>query len=90
MNDDLTELRNIGWSLWDPIGLNTADGPPDGAEDEYDNYLLRVTGMLREGHGEDEAIDFLMKIESDYMALGQQPGARDRATKTVRAIRNLA
>ena len=34
---DLDKLREIGWALWNPIGLA---GPPATPADEYDAYLL--------------------------------------------------
>ena len=80
------ELRKIGWSFWDPIGLADEDGRyPAGAEDEYDSYLLRVAGLLTNSQGEDVAIDYLVRIARDHMGLGH--ANLSAATKTVREIR---
>ena len=67
----VSELREIGWALWDPIGLREVDGgAPEGAEDEYDTYLMRVAGMLINGRGISAAAGYLAAIESDHMGLG--------------------
>ncbi|MFT4717373.1 MAG: hypothetical protein ACI861_000603 [Paracoccaceae bacterium] len=62
-------LREIGWSLWDPIGLNTT---PDGwqgqhFEADYDTYLVTAAGMLRNGVPSAEVVDYLFWIESKHM-----------------------
>jgi len=90
MSMDLATIRNAGWTFWDPIGLKHGDEPPEEAVDEYDSYLVQVIHMLRHGEPVDMAIDFLMEIESEHMALGPQPDARDRATETVKTLRELA
>lgn len=39
----LSRLRELGWALWNPIGL----GPPyKSFADEYDGYLLQAAGQL--------------------------------------------
>ena len=83
---EIEELRTIGWSDWDPIGLADEDGkPPDGAQDEYDTYLLQVAGMLVNGRGTDAAIGYLTNIAVDHMGLGNSDAAA--ASKTVDQIR---
>lgn len=52
---EVSKLRDIGWSLWDPIGLL-----PQGASwrdeacrafpDEYDAYLNQAAGLIYKGH----------------------------------------
>lgn len=67
----LSNLRKIGWTYWDPIGIRNDDGSvPEGAQDEYDNYLLRVAGILQTGGGVATAKSYLALIESDHMGLG--------------------
>jgi hypothetical protein len=75
----LSRLREIGWRHWDPIGL--------GAEDEYDTYLLKAAGMVRRGSTDQEAIDYLVAIESEHIGLGVRDDTRTRAEATVKAIR---
>ncbi|TNE32739.1 MAG: hypothetical protein EP349_00985 [Alphaproteobacteria bacterium] len=87
----LSRLRDIGWSLWDPIGLL-----PDGDlwtnkdnscfADEYDSYLLQAAGQLKQGVSDAEVIDYLMKIETEYMGLGERRDTRKRAEAVVAAI----
>ena len=77
---EIEELRKIGWSHWDPIGLKN----PAGAHDEYDNYLLHVAGLLENGHSESEAVEYLVEIATNYMGLGA--ANRVAATKTVDEI----
>jgi len=89
MSNELAELRDIGWSIWDPISLNTGTGPPEGAADEYDCYLLQARRMLRAGRPQNQVADFLMEIESEHMALGHAPDALDRAMRTVQALQRV-
>ena len=81
---ELSRLREIAWSLWDPIGLRNIDG--GWADDEYDSYLLRVVSLLSSGDHRDHAIAYLMRTESEDMGLGVRPGQRDRATAAVDAV----
>jgi hypothetical protein len=79
----LSELRRIGWRVWDPIGI-ASSGPEN--DDEYDAYLLRVLGLLTSGGGRDEAVRYLIEIETDHMGLGVRETTRERAETTVDAI----
>lgn len=81
----LSRLREIGWSKWDPIGLAGTDG--GWPADEYDGYLLRATGQLWHG-GSDEAVaDYLIEIETKHMGLTAVPGIRARALGVAAALR---
>ena len=88
----LSRLRDIGWAHWDPIGLLT-DGKHWNDEDErsfadeYDSYLIAAAGMLRRGAPDQEVVDFLLQIETEHMALTQQPDSIARAKATVAAIK---
>ncbi|MFD2261790.1 hypothetical protein ACFSM5_02755 [Lacibacterium aquatile] len=84
----LTEVRDIVWTHWDPIGLRNAEG--GWAADEYDEYLLQVLTMLRQGADQKAAADYLIQVESVHMGLGKNATASARATKTVSALRNLS
>lgn len=80
---DLSRLREIGWSKWDPIGLD--DDWRSAAPDEYDTYLMRAAGMLFRGQPEEEAASYLLYIETDYMGLSRSnPHA---AAETVAALK---
>ena len=66
----LSRLREIGWKLWDPIGLSHDGGSPDeGCADEYDQYLLHVVSMISRGGSKDEATAYLISIATEYMSL---------------------
>lgn len=91
----LSRLRDIGWSLWDPIGLLGFDGQAGGRwsdeenlhfADEYDSYLIDAALQLSHGKPRDEVVGFLVKIEADHMGLGHHQSARQRAEAVVDAI----
>jgi hypothetical protein len=87
----LTQLRHIGWREWDPIGL-LAVGEAWEQEpfaDEYDAYLLQVAADFRDGKSLAHAIEYLLHIEREHMAVGLRVGQKERAEATARAIRRL-
>lgn len=87
---NLSRLREIGWSLWDPIGLmEISDGDwQDGGAcaDEYDTYLLQVVGKLRRGEPESEVVAYLEDTETGHIGLTPNETMRSRAEATVAAI----
>lgn len=87
----LSRLRDIGWTMWDPIGLLPPDASWSDEEchafaDEYDAYLLHAAGRLRNGDTQDEVVAYLAEIEENHMGLGKSPVARERAKAVVAAI----
>ncbi|SFX12969.1 hypothetical protein [Paracoccus versutus] len=90
----LSKLRDIGWTLWDPIGLLDPESRPgrwdDEANlsfaDEYDSYLIAAASQLRRGTPRDEVVAFLVEIETEHMGMGDNPSARPRAEAVVEAI----
>jgi hypothetical protein len=80
---ELSRLREIGWSRWDPIGLSGMENTPD---DEYDRYLLHAAGRLWNGASEEEVTDYLVSIETEHMGLGDAPRVRTRARELVSAL----
>jgi len=81
----LFRLREIGWKLWDPIGLADDKGSPDEkCADEYDQYLLYVASMICRGALTDEATAYLTGIASEHMGLSVVDPAA--AAATARAI----
>jgi hypothetical protein len=88
----LSRLREIGWSLWDPIGLKgVGDGEwQDGGKcaDEYDGYLLQVVGRLRRGERTAEVVAYLEKTETGHIGLNPNATTHSRAEATVAAIAN--
>ena len=91
----LSKLRDIGWNLWDPIGIlgssghfsgRWSDESNKGFVDEYDNYLISAASQLRQGEPRNQVVSYLVHIESDYMGLGERPTSRERAEAVVAAI----
>lgn len=91
----LSRLRDIGWTLWDPVGLLPMGGSwqRHPAADEYDPYLLAVAAMLRDGAPEEDGVAFLMEAELVGMGYGEATltgpraeRARSAARRTVAAI----
>jgi hypothetical protein len=87
----LSRLRDIGWSIWDPIGLmepgkNWEDEECRPFADEYDGYLMQAVGQLRRGTPPSEVIKYLMMIETEHMGLGEAPDSIRRAELVVAAI----
>ena len=91
----LSRLRDIGWSLWDPIGLLPAGETWDKPNiqpfaSEYDGYLLNAASQLRAGKPEYEVVRYLVQIETEHMGLGTDHyGAKQkRALAVVAAIQS--
>ncbi|MAY88411.1 MAG: hypothetical protein CML02_17035 [Pseudooceanicola sp.] len=92
----LSKLRDIGWTLWDPIGLLlTSEGHSAGTwdeednlpfADEYDTYLIAAASALRRGEPSGEVVDYLVHIETHSMGLTPTPTTRERALAVVEAI----
>ncbi|WP_037112427.1 hypothetical protein, partial [Rhizobium sp. 2MFCol3.1] len=88
---DLSKLRDIGWSLWDPIGLmpegwTWRDDDAAGFEDEYDSYLQNAAAQLLQGAPAAEVVNYLVKVETVLMSLSQRPDTMLRAQAVVHAI----
>lgn len=86
---NLSVLRDIGWSQWDPIELNGSEGGwrRSDAADEYDRYMLRVAGGLHSGEPDETLVRYLLNIETWHMGLTETSTATTRAAATVAAIR---
>jgi hypothetical protein len=56
-------IRDVFLKDWDPIGV------PGLPEDEYDNYIPAIYGMLVRGTSEQEIVGYLWRIESEWMEL---------------------
>ena len=86
----LSRLRDIGWSLWDPIGLNDFGDDWESVTfaDEYDSYLIKVAGMLKNGESAEKAASYLVHSETVNMGLSFRPEMKSRARIVVQAIQN--
>ncbi len=88
----LSRLRDIGWSVWDPIGLigpdqNWKDEDCLPFADEYDSYLLQAAGQLRRGEAASDVATYLAKVEMQHIGLGGSfQAAMIRAQKVVATI----
>lgn len=92
---NLHRLREIGWRLWDPLGLLETLGAPSQPwdspanadfADEYDSYLISAAAALRRGEAPARVVAFLTEVETLHMALSEIPTTRPRAEAVVRAI----
>lgn len=85
----LSRLRDIGWSLWDPIGLLSKGDAWDDKSyaDEYDAYLIQAAGRLRRNTPINEVVDYLVWVETEHMGLGTHNGQRERIEAVITAIR---
>lgn len=88
---DISRLREIGWSLWDPIGLdgNTGIWREETFADEYDTYLIKAAGMLRNQCTLAEVVEYLFFIQTEYMGLGVETNEselRENILKVAQAI----
>jgi hypothetical protein len=84
----LSLLRDIGWKLWDPIGLALPGGAwPNHCADEYDSYLLHVLAMLNQDKTSEEAVDYLDWVRAEHMGMGPcSEAAHHTSVATVDAI----
>lgn len=92
---NLPRLRDIGWALWDPIGLLGPSGAPMGRWDdaenlpvagEYDRHLIAAATHLRRGIPPERIEADLVQSEAQMMGLGVGPTTRRRAKAVVAAI----
>jgi hypothetical protein len=69
-----TELRDLLYREWDPIGLKDI---ADGSEDEYDAYVGQLGRRLRAGVSEEEVAALL---EHFRLEMGLEPAEPPLAT----------
>ena len=74
----MSRLREIGWSEWDPIGLVDSGCP----RDEYDEYLLQTVSRFRRGDQVSEVACYLDTIATDTMGLGRSTPEGLKAAET--------
>jgi hypothetical protein len=71
------QMRLLVMDVWDPIGVR---GEP-AAINEYDSYLVRIVGGLRQGYSIDAIASELAEYRTRNMGLPPAP-ERDRAAAT--------
>lgn len=74
-----TELRHLLLLRWDPIGVY---GEP-AAVDEYDDYVLPLGRMLRDGASEEQVAAYLGGVSSQEMELSTPDLGRHAAAKVI-------
>ena len=76
--------------MWDPIGILEKGEVWDHQTfaDEYDTYLMKAAGMLRQKSPLVDVENYLIQIESEHMGLGKHPFQRRRIRKVIDAIQN--
>lgn len=87
----LSRLRDISWSLWDPIGLlsdgqNWRDEDCQPFADEYDGYLMQAASRLGRGAAQDDVARYLADIVVHHMGMGTYAVELARAKTVVAAI----
>jgi hypothetical protein len=65
-----TELRQLLYWTWDPIGVN--ESFPYTA-DEYNQYAPQIVEALRMDPTEDQIVDMLKMVERERMGIGCDP-----------------
>ena len=79
-------IREIFMREWAPIGVRDA---PE-AQDEYDSYVAQAYVMLIDrGAAAADLEQYLLRIETEYMGLGETADARPRARRTAEALMSL-
>jgi hypothetical protein len=88
----LSALREIGWEVWDPIGIRdlVSDDYAEGPADEYDRYLLVAFGMAQSGKSESEITAYLGDLASRHMGLGPSIDGGEAERKTTERLTCLA
>ena len=93
---NLSRLRDIGFDLWDPIGIlgvkgffpgKWSDEKNERVADEYDDYLIEAAHKLRRGAPSETVVEYLFGVETVGMGLTGNTNQRDRAQAVVTAIK---
>ncbi|MEM7174369.1 MAG: hypothetical protein AAF443_00360 [Chlamydiota bacterium] len=82
------KIRKILLNDWDPIGIQ---GIPE-AQDEYDNYVPLVYGLLISRKSEDEIFNYLYQLETEQMGLSSNNNKEQTraAAKKIASLTNLS
>lgn len=82
---ELAVLREIGLTIWDPIGLAAMNSPDP--IDTYDPYLSGALNKLQQGLPDRDVATWLMSVEVRDIGLGLRGDTQARAHATIAAIR---
>jgi hypothetical protein len=67
------QVHRLFSAEWDHVGITGGQE----THDEYDDYALHAYSMAAHGKTAEEIADYLVKMEAEYMGLGQRPGRRE-------------
>ena len=83
------KLRDLGFGIWDPIGLLDAGETWEGQPfcDEYDHYLATISARLYRRQTEKKIAEWVVKVEAEDMSLVTDTNSLCRARKLVSAIK---
>jgi len=90
---DISRLRDIAWTIWDPLSLaedQTDWRKVDWSEDEYDSYILKAFGHIWNDSDLSQATTYLRKVEAETMGLAPANGRIDPVENTVKALAEYA
>lgn len=88
---NISKLRDIGWSLWDPLEL-LPEGESWNSEDnlafadEYDDYLMKAAGKIRNGVAKEEVVGYLLDVENKTLGLKTNADSKKRIQEVVASI----
>lgn len=88
MRQLMPALREIGFHLWDPLGLSEAWQEGEEMADEYDSYLMRAYSTAVNSHGPETICAVLRQAEAT-MGL-PDAGTTDRHVTVAQAVLGLA
>ena len=77
------EVKNILMNDWDPIGVKSNPN----AKAEYDQYALRIVGMLYNGTTQDSLADYLDKIVTEDLGLSSNKNKSIEVSKKLLAVK---
>jgi len=88
MRQLLPELRQIGFRLWDPLGLVRDWEQGEAMSDEYDSYLLRAYSAAANARGPEAIYTVLRQAEA---AMGiPDAGTTDRHMTVAQVMLDLS
>lgn len=77
------EVKNILMNDWDPIGVKNNPN----AKAEYDQYALRIVGMLYNGTTQDSLTDYLESIVTEDLGLSPNKSLSIDISKKLLALK---
>ena len=89
--DNITALRELGWSLWDPIEILATKSTwrGTGFEDEYDTYLIEMQNMAKSGLQVEDLALYAINIIDERMELGRHEVTDTKCRRLAQAIIDL-